>query len=82
MKKAKTIAFGSWLIFALSILWTNPVTGVLGLIGFLGFGGSIVYMMFIVTCPKCQARLGQTALQSKNMRYCPECGIDFSESKP
>lgn len=78
ISKAYKIAISGWLLcFAGIVLGDNYA--LLFIPGFLIFGGAVLFVMFSICCPKCGARIGQTAFQSKKLKFCPECGIDFSE---
>lgn len=78
MFKARAVAFGCWLLFAASIFLDVPDTyRALSFIPFTGFMGSIVFIIFFVTCPKCDARLGQVMSSIKKPKFCPSCGTSF-----
>ncbi len=87
MRKVKIIGFLFWLAFGAMIF--IPKDGnlfYLSLIPFIGFGGTIIYLMYFIKCPKCYAQLGQASMSSGNifskkskLNFCPNCGVNFSE---
>lgn len=87
LRKAKIIGFLFWLSFAATIF--TPQEGnmfFISLIPFAGFGGTVLYVMFFVKCPKCDAPLGQASMNSgipfrkkTKLNYCPNCGVNLSE---
>jgi hypothetical protein len=62
----------------------------LPLLGFAMFGGSIVALQWLVRCPKCRARLGQTIAMplafswgsGPKINFCPFCGVNLDEPRP
>jgi hypothetical protein len=79
--KVQKIAFLAWLVCFASI-FVGEEYALLFIPGFLGFGGAIIYALYFICCPKCGAKLGQVAFQSKRLKFCPECGVDFSATAP
>jgi hypothetical protein len=51
---------------------------ILSIMSFVGLFCALLYLIYLVKCPICGAKLAQTYLQNTNMKYCPGCGIDFS----
>ncbi len=79
--KVQKMVFVAWLVCAGS-MFVDEMHLYLFIPGFVVFIGAIVYSLYFITCPKCSAKLGQTAFQSKKLKFCPECGIDFSATAP
>jgi len=81
MFKARVIAFGFWILFAGSFFLpkNSPYTP-LFLIPFAGFAGSVLYILFFVRCPKCDARLGQALSSTSQINFCPGCGVDLEST--
>lgn len=78
MFKARVAAFGFWLLFALGMFLPLPDTyRALMMVPFFGFMGSVLYILFFVKCPKCDARLGQVMGGFGKPRFCPGCGASF-----
>ena len=79
MQRARMVAFGFWLLFAAGMFLPDSLGAVriLNFIPFLGFGGSVLYIMFYVKCPKCGARLGQSLSSISKPNFCPGCGVSF-----
>ena len=81
MFKARAIGFGFWLLFAGSFfLPKNSPYAPFLLIPFVGFAGSVLYVLYFVRCPKCDARLGQSLSTTSQTNFCPGCGVSL-ESK-
>ena len=88
LRKAKIVGFLFWLAFAATIFF--PFEGNLfffSLIPFAGFGGTVIYVMYFLKCPKCSSPVGQASLspgspfnQKSKLNYCPNCGVSFNES--
>lgn len=78
MFKARAVAFGFWLLFAAGFLLPvgSPYQALL-FIPFTGFVGAILYVLFFVKCPKCDARLGQAMNSLSKPNFCPSCGVSF-----
>ena len=78
MFKARAVGFGCWLLFAaamfIEVPWFNK--GWM-LVPFVGFMGSVLYIMWCVKCPKCDARLGQVIGGTSKSNFCPSCGVSF-----
>lgn len=56
------------------------------LIGFVGFTAAILAMIFLVKCPRCGAKLGQSGFAFIASRpgagrpnFCPFCGVRLDE---
>ena len=87
LKKAKIIGFIFWLLFAATIV--IPVEGNLffiSLIPFIGFGGTVLYILLFLKCPRCDTAIGQATANSggffskkSNLNFCPNCGVDFKD---
>ena len=78
MFKARAIAFGFWLLFAAGMfLPTSGIYKTLLFLPFIGFAGSVLYILFFVKCPKCDARLGQVMSSISKPKFCPGCGVSF-----
>ena len=79
IKKTKIIGFTFWLVFAIPIFLQRSDLFGLQMLAFAGFGGTVIYILYFLKCPKCDARIGQTAMQNKALNFCPERGTDFKE---
>ena len=78
MFKARVVAFGFWLFFAAGIfLPTSGIYKTLLFIPFIGFMCSVLYILFLVKCPKCDTRLGQVMSSMSKPKFCPGCGVSF-----
>lgn len=78
MFRARAIAFGCWLLFAAGIfLLKDDALRPLLFIPFMGFGGSMLYILFFVKCPKCGTPLGQAMGSMSKPNFCPGCGVGF-----
>lgn len=78
MFKARIVAFGCWLLVAAGIVF--PKIGISQawlIIPLIGFAGAVLYIVLMVKCPKCGARLGQTLSGMSKPNFCPTCGVDF-----
>jgi hypothetical protein len=61
--------------------------GALPLLGFLVFGAAMVAMQWLVTCPKCRAKLGKTIAMplafswgsGPKVNFCPYCGVNLDQ---
>lgn len=87
LRKATIIGFLFWLAFAASI-FAQKDGGMffVSLIPFAGFGGTILYILFFIKCPRCSAPLGQVAMSSRTpfsgktkLNFCPNCGVNLNE---
>ena len=89
------IAGGGWLMFTLgAALARNLPSAVpraaVPVVGFVMFGGAILALQWIVTCPKCKARLGRTTAMpvalswgsGPRVNFCPYCGVNLDEPVP
>lgn len=73
MFKARAVAFGCWLLFAASIFLDVPDTyRALSFIPFTGFMGSIVFIIFFVTCPKMRCPAGASHEQHQKTQVLPQ----------
>jgi len=88
------LALGGWLLIALggalaARLPDDLPRGLLPLAGFVLFFGAILAMQWIVRCPKCQAKLGQTIAmplafswgRGPKVNFCPYCGVNLDEPR-
>jgi hypothetical protein len=87
------VAVGGWLFMVLAGLVAERQIGQSGnpiplIIGFALFGGAILWMTYMLKCPKCGASLRQIAMEiglrfgsSKRrlVRFCPYCGADIDQ---
>ena len=85
------VAIGGWLVFPLSTAASggklNPAFIALG---FVLFGGAILALQWLVRCPKCKAKLGQTIAMhvafswgsGPKVNFCPFCGLNLNEPLP
>ena len=81
------IGFLFWLGFAATIvLAEQQELFLLSLISFAGFVGTIVYIMFFISCPRCKAPLGNASMiygkpfsRKISLNYCPNCGVDLND---
>jgi hypothetical protein len=80
MLKAQLVAFGFWLLFvAGNLLPTGTTYQALLFIPFIGFAGSVLYLLLLIKCPNCGARLGQAFSSLSKPNFCPVCGIAFDD---
>lgn len=78
MLKARAVAFGCWLLFAAMMFFDIPIFhGGWRIVPFIGFLGSVLYILWCVNCPKCEARLGQLMSGTSKPNFCPGCGVSF-----
>ena len=57
------VAMLFWLLFAGSIVLDNVVPSwILSTIAFCGFGASVLCVIFLVRCPRCEGKLGAHGL--------------------
>jgi hypothetical protein len=88
------LALGGWLLIALGgalakSLPANFPRALLPMAGFILFFGSIVAMRWMIKCPKCQAKLGQTIAmplafswgRPPQVNFCPYCGVNLDEPR-
>jgi hypothetical protein len=88
LRKAKIIGFLFWLAFAATIFM--PGEGNMFFVSFIpfaGFGGTILYAMYSVKCPRCSASLGHVSMSLRSpfsrkvkLNYCPNCGVSLDET--
>jgi hypothetical protein len=84
-----------WLLIPLAAtlgksLPDNVPQGAFVLLGFLVFGAAILAMQWLVTCPKCKAKLGKTIAMplavswgsGPKVNFCPYCGVNLDEPVP
>jgi len=77
-----------WLVFVAGMIGATMVNGWLGLlivVGFLVFGGSVLYLLFGIRCPRCRNPLGYAIHYpqgrwfgvSEKIRFCCFCGVEL-----
>ena len=87
LRTAKIVGFLFWLAFAASIfVLREGGMFFVALIPFVGFGGTVLYILFFVKCPRCTAPLGQASMAmhtpfsgKTKLNFCPNCGVNLNE---
>jgi len=78
MFKVRIAIFAFWLLFVAGmVLHVGGANQPFALIPFLGFAGAILYSMFFIKCPKCDAPLGQVLNKLRKFNFCPVCGVSL-----
>ena len=82
------VAMLFWLLFAGSIVLDNVVpSSILSTIAFCGFGASVLCVIFLVRCPRCEGKLGAHGLVQpfgrwpglQQPKFCPFCGVRLDD---
>lgn len=81
LNKARVIGVISLVAFATVGILTSSSDQVspLFLIPFAAFGGSVVYILYVIRCSRCNTRMGQVMSQFRTTNYCPQCGVNLDE---
>lgn len=89
------IGIGGWVMFPLSAgLFGQTTDGNLARQGLIALGvtalfGAIIGLNFLIRCPKCSAKLGQTIAMplafnwgsGPKIGFCPYCGVNLGEPR-
>jgi hypothetical protein len=83
---ALIVLFGSWLLFAFTIVPSAAEVPVLAIVPGIVFFCTFVFLAFFIRCPRCRGNLGVlNAGFSKVVpfytviNYCPYCGVSLDE---
>jgi hypothetical protein len=90
-----SLAIVGWIVIALGGMLAKSLPnalprGLLPATGFLLFFGSILALRWMVNCPRCHAKLGQTIAMplafswgsGPKVNFCPYCGVNLDEPRP
>ena len=78
VSNARSAGLGFWLLFAGGMLLIDDrAYRALVFIPFVGFAATVIYSLFFIRCPKCNAGLGALLSSFAKPNFCPGCGVSF-----
>jgi len=85
-RRASIVGFVGFGVFVASAVISGPSSPPLVpiLVGFVVFGGSVMYQLFAIRCPRCRGNLGGPLSYtsgpfglSRRARFCLYCGVEL-----
>ena len=87
MRTAMVLGFCCWLGLGALLVSGRTEFGALHVLAFGGFAAVILYVIFLVRCPRCKAPLGQvwasqySAFSRHRLSFCPGCGVSLDQPR-
>lgn len=76
--KARVVGLGCWLLcVGVLFLYIPDSYKAWVLVPTLGFVCALLYMLYFIRCPKCDARIGQAMTGMSKLNFCPTCGVSM-----
>jgi hypothetical protein len=80
---------GGWLLFPLSAAVPRETRPLVLALGGILFGGAILAINYLIKCPRCSAKVGQTIAMplafswgsGPRINFCPYCGVSLDQPR-